>query len=116
VRLDDHDADVPSRIAEIYAQREKLSEARLWYMESLHIDAFNPATHAALAQVLMRMNETAEAAREYEVLCELEPAVAGHFADAASAHHKLGDLPKAREFARKAVDLDPDSPAKSFLD
>ncbi|MFH0982453.1 MAG: tetratricopeptide repeat protein, partial [Planctomycetota bacterium] len=115
-RADEHDPDVPAKIGAIYAQRGKLTEARHWYRQALYIDPFRPATHTELAAVLMRLGDTRAALEEYQVLCELEPTVARHFTDAALASQKIGDTAKAKEFARKAVALDPASPARTLLD
>ena len=114
-RTDEHDPDVPARIGAILAQRGKLAEARHWCRQALFIDPFQARPHRELASVLMRLNDTAGAAAEYEVLCQLEPKVAGHFADAALAHQKLGNTAKAQEYARKAVALDANSPARPLL-
>ncbi len=115
-RTDEHDADVPAKIAALYAQRGSLAEARYWYRQALYIDPFRPPTHAELAAVLMRLDDTKAALVEYQVLCELEPAVARHFTDAALAFQKTGDTTKAKEYARKALVLDPTSPAKALVE
>ena len=67
VRTEDHDPEVASSIAMIYARRDRLSEARYWYTQSLYIDPFNVQAHEALAAVLMRMNDTRAAVTEYTV-------------------------------------------------
>jgi len=115
-RTEEHDPDVPSKIADIYAKHGKLPQARHWYRQAMYIDPFEPTTHAELAKVLMRLGDTKAAVWEYQVLCELEPTSAQRFADAALALQKVGDTERATEYARKAVELDPASPARTLLD
>ncbi|MCP4593317.1 MAG: tetratricopeptide repeat protein [bacterium] len=114
-RTEERDADVPAQIGAIYARRGELHEARYWYGQAMHIDPFRAALHAALANVLMRSGATRAATDEYLVMCELEP-TAAHLSDTALALQKLGDLAKARDYAQKAVALDPAAPAGALLD
>jgi len=114
-RLAEHDAEVPAHLGRIFAARDRLGEARYWYTRSLRINAYEPATHRGLAEVHMRLGDTAEALDEYEVLCRLEPDDARHHADAAFAAHKLGDAERTRRHAARAVELDPASPAARLL-
>ncbi len=115
-RMDEHDAEVPADLAGIFAQQDRLGEARYWYTQSLYINPFQPSTHRRLAEVLQRMGDTPAAADEYEVLCKLEPDQAQHFADAAFAYHKLGDASNAQRCATRAAELDPTTPARTLLD
>ena len=115
-RMDQHDSTIPAHIAGIFARQDRLGEARYWYSQSLYINPYLPQTHQKLAEVLMRSGDTKSALTEYEVLCRLEPNQARHFADAAFAYHKLGDAENARSRARRAVELDPASPARTLLD
>ncbi|MHC4065667.1 MAG: tetratricopeptide repeat protein, partial [Planctomycetota bacterium] len=115
-RMDEHDPEVPAQIAAIYATRDRLPEARYWYTQSLYIDPFDHATHEKLAQVLTRMGDTASSVTEYELLCRMQPANAQHFANAAFAHKKLGDVENTRRCATQAVELDATSPARALLD
>ncbi len=110
-RLDEHDADTPARIAGIYTSQGKLSQARHWFRQALYVDPFRPATHVGFARVLMRQGDTKAALEEYQVLCRLQPTVAQHFTDTALAFQKIGDTTQARDYARRAIKLDPTSPA-----
>ena len=95
--------------------REQLADARFWYTRSSYIDPLAVGPHERLARLAMRENSTAAAIDEYTILCRLEPGNAGYWADCALAHHKLGNADQARECARKAVAIDPASPAASIL-
>ena len=57
----------------------------------------------------------AEALSEYEALCTLEPTRADYLARAADLSQRLGDNDAARSFARRAVAVDPNSPAAALL-
>jgi Flp pilus assembly protein TadD len=63
----------------------------------------------------MQTNDTALALRHYRMLTRLEPQDARYFEKAAFAANKLGDEQEAQSFARKAIELDPDSSARSLL-
>ncbi len=115
VRLDDRAAEVPASLADIHAASGRLGEARFWYTESLNIDPYRISTYEKRAGILMRMDETAAAAEQYEILCRLEPTEAAHFARAAFAYKKLGDIENTQRCAAEAVKLDPASGARSLL-
>jgi Flp pilus assembly protein TadD len=83
--------------------------------QALYIDPFGVAIHEALAEVCMMTGDTATALKEFTMLTRIEPDKARHFERAAMAAHKLGDAAAAEQFARKAVSLDPQSPAKTLI-
>lgn len=105
-RTENRDADVPATIARIYGRKERLAAARHWYRRSLFIDPFSVKTREALTGVLMRMDDTEAAAREYEALCRLDPKAVRHFEHAAAAYDKLGRPEDASRLARRAVAVD----------
>ncbi len=111
----DHDADVPFQIGEILERRGRLQDAQYWYRRVLFIDPMSEPAYAALARIAMRLNDTPEAVRNYVTLCDLVPTDPEHFADAALAYHKLGELDNARKYAARAVELDPHSRAAALL-
>ena len=63
----------------------------------------------------MQAGDAQAALGEYAILTEIEPHTASHFEFAAAAAHKLGDSIKVEQYARRAVELDPESAARSFL-
>ena len=109
------DAETASTIGMIHARNDRLGDARQWYLRALYVNPFDVGIHGAYAGILMRQGETAAAAGEYEVLCELRPRNVGYFEQAAIAHHKLGDTDSARRYARRAVELDPTTAVGSLL-
>ncbi len=115
-RMEEHDPGVAAGIGRIFAEQDRLGEARYWYQQALYIDAFDRDTHRKLAEVHMRLGDTQSAVEEYAALCRLEPQEARDYADAAFAYHKLGDTDKARRYAQQALELDPESPARSLVE
>lgn len=114
-RTEEHDAEIPQQIAAILARRDRLHDARFWYTQALYIHPLSEPVRLGLAELLMRMGDTAAAADEYESLCRINPRNAEYPTRCALAWHKLGNADKAREFAQQAVNLDPTSPAKALL-
>ncbi len=112
---DENDSDVRAGIARIHRRRRQLGEATYWYGRALMIAPFSVPLHSELAEVKMTAGDSVGALREYEMLTKLQPNTASHFANAAFAAHKAGQIDRARELASRAVDLDPGSPAKALL-
>ncbi len=115
-RHEEHDPDVPRQIARIYAHQDKLRAAASWYRSSLNIDPYDVKTHRTFATLLDDLKLTEKALHEYEVLTILEPKEALHHNELAFAYYRAGRRDQAKEAARKAVELDPNSPARQLLD
>lgn len=114
-RIEGHDPDVPAQIAKIHKRRGRLREAQYWYRRALRVDPFSVESHKALGDTYMQASDTALALDEYRMLTRLEPKKAAHFEHAAFAANKMGDKKEAQFLARKAVELDPSSSARSLL-
>ncbi len=112
---DGNDADVPTSIAKIHKKTGRYHEAVYWYKRALFIDPFNVDTHSALARVYMQLSDTEGALIEYTMLTAIDPQQATHYERAAVAAHKLGQKDKAIAFAKRAVELNPNSTAKSII-
>ncbi|MCH8880748.1 MAG: tetratricopeptide repeat protein [Planctomycetes bacterium] len=115
-RHEEHDPDVPRQIARIYAQQDKLRAAASWYRQSLDIDPYDVKTHRTYATLLDDLKLIEKALHEYEMLTILEPKEALHHNELAFAYYRAGRRDQAKEAARKAVELDPNSPARQLLD
>ncbi len=113
--LEGNDTDAPAQIAKIHKRRGRLREAQYWYRRALYLDPFNVESHKALGDTYMQAGDTTLALDEYRMLTKLEPHNATHFESAAFAANKVGDKSEAQSLARKAVELDPTSPARSLL-
>ncbi len=114
-RIQADDADVAAQIANIHRSKGDLREAQYWYRRALHIDPSSVDIHNALGATCMQAGRTEAALGEYLTLTQIEPGNAKHFENAATAAHKMGDKEKAEELARRALELDPTSPAGSLL-
>lgn len=112
----DHDAELRRRVSRIYARRDQLDQARSWLDGALMINPYSIELRTELAQILARMGQTEDAARQYGILCDLAPDVAAHWSRAAMAYHQIGERDDALRCAKRAIALDPDSPARALLD
>ncbi|MCH8966404.1 MAG: tetratricopeptide repeat protein [Planctomycetes bacterium] len=115
VRIEEDDAEVREHLAEVYRHRGRLRESQYWYRQALAVDPFHVRLHVTLAEVSMQLGDTEAALVEYVMLTKLEPTNARHFENAAFAAHKLDDKVQAQSLARRAVELAPESPARSLL-
>ena len=115
-RLEEHDADIPGRIGLIFKRKSRLRDAQYWLGQALMINPFATEYHEAAGDVNMRIGDTKAALHNYTMLTKIAPEKAKHFEQAAFAAHKLGQKQEAKNFARKAVQLNPDSPARPLAD
>jgi cellulose synthase operon protein C len=114
-RLQDDDPAVPLEIAQLEERAGHRGEAIAWLRRAIYIDPYSPEVHGRLAGLLMREERFAEAVSEYEVLTRLDPGSAKQLADLAFALQRAGRGDDARAAAKKAVDLDANSPAAGLL-
>lgn len=114
-RLDEHDAQVPAKIAILHRRDKRLREAQYWFRRALHVDPGNVGYQEAYAQTSMQVGDTQSALQAFELLTQMQPDNVEHFENAAFAAHKLGDRETAQRFANGAVELNPDSAAQSLL-
>ena len=114
-RHEEHDPDVARQIARIYQGRAQPRAAVAWYHEALNTDPYDVSTHHDLARLLDELGESKQAIHEYQMLIVLEPEEAVHHNELAFAFHRAGQQDLAKQAARKAVELDPNSPAGQLL-
>ena len=114
-RLDQSDPEVPVQIADIHRKAGRFHEARYWYRRANFIDPFDTHTHRALGELAKRAGDARAALSEFTLLTRLEPQRAEFFELAALAARDAGDNDAALAFARQAVRLDPNSPARSLI-
>ena len=112
---DADDAEIAMQIAALLAKQNKDREALVWLERALHVDPYRTDLHERLGALYSRFNRWEDAAVEYEVLSGLEPKRAEHPARLAWCYSRLGQPAEAKEAARRAVRLDPQSPARSLL-
>ncbi len=109
------DPGLPRQIGAICESQADAGGAALWYERSIQIDPYLEASHQDLARVCARIDDLQRAVREYQALCMLAPDRAEHFAQLAFTLNKMDRPDDARAAAARAVELDPDSPAKVLL-
>lgn len=114
-RIEQNDHTVPWKAGKILWKKGQPKEAVYWFRQALAIDPGSCGLHKALGDVQMQLGDTAEALRAYSALTVVEPTNSKNFELAAAAASKIGDKQKAQAFARRAVELDPNSPARSLL-
>lgn len=114
-RLTDNDPDIPAGIAAIHRRGGRLREAIYWLRQALYIDPFSVKLQEVLGDTCLQTGDTHAALEAYAMLTKLEPGKAAHFEKAAAAAHKLGDAAAAQAFAKRAVEIDPASSARSLL-
>jgi len=114
-RLVDGDADVRAKVASLYRRQGRFQDAQYWFRQALFIQPFKVALHQSLGDTCMQVNDATCALREYVMLTIIKPEQASYFESAALVAKKLGLNDKATEFARRAVELDPSSSARSLL-
>lgn len=113
--LEPNDADVLSELGSLYRRSNELEKAAYWAKQALFVEPVAADLHENLADILMASGRTADALEEYLFLTRVEPDRAEGYQAAAFAAHKLGKTDLARSLAQKAVERDPDSPARSLL-
>ncbi len=109
------DADTAAQIAKIYRRRGRLGEAQYWFRIALYVDPFSINLHQSLGDTQMQAGDARAAMSEYDILTKLEPDNAARFEAAALAAHKLGETDRARSYARRAIELNPSSSARSLV-
>lgn len=110
------DPDLPLRIARLYVQLDRDQEAARWLERAVRIDPYDVETHEQLGGLSIKLGLSEVAIREYRSLCQLAPTNAQHFARLAVLYKKQGHLKQARQAAKRAVELDPDSSVGRLLD
>jgi len=114
-RIEQNDPDVPGTVGDIMRRKGNTAEAAYWYREALSIDPFNIGYHRALAEIASESRRFADALAQYEMLTQIEPNVATHFASAAIAANRLGRKKLAEKYARRALALDKNTTVKNLL-
>lgn len=95
-------------IARAYMLKNDNIEAIKAIRESLRLDAGNSVAHMLYGTLLRDMGKLEEAEKEFLISLQLNPTRAHtHYVYAAFLHNKRKDSVKAKEHARKALELDP---------
>lgn len=114
-RLDENDGEVVAEIGRIHRKAGRLRDAQHWFRQALYIMPMDADLHRMLAEVSMQAGDASSALREYRMLTRLAPNKVVNYEKAAIAAQKLGLPDEVQRFAKRAVELDPASPAKTLL-
>ena len=107
---------LPQRIAGIYRRLGRTSEAIHALEHAMRLDPYDVTLHQQLAALHLAQKNYSAALRELQANCELQPTVGDHFARLANAYKLAGDPENALMAARKALALDPQSPAAAIIE
>ncbi len=112
---EEHDSDLPIRIADLCSELNRDAEAARWLVRAIQIDPYRVETHEELGELSLRLGNIDQAIGEYRALTVLDPQSADHFARLAMCYKKKGQTEDARSAARRAVELDAASPVQEIL-
>lgn len=109
------------RVASYYLEKEDEDSARKALRaleEMLYINPYPRKTHESLAEVATRLSEHDVTIREYGYLLKLpETNHKVAYRELARAHAARGNAPEARDYAKKLLELEPESAeAKAILE
>jgi tetratricopeptide (TPR) repeat protein len=96
-----------AQLAEMYEQMKDYRSAAKAWQKALDLSGGNPEIKRQLAENLTLSGQFDEAVRLYEELVEDEPKDIGSVLRIAQIYQQKRNLAKAREFVKKARDLDP---------
>ncbi|MEM7263051.1 MAG: tetratricopeptide repeat protein, partial [Planctomycetota bacterium] len=118
VDIDRDDRTARMRLLRHYVEKEEWAKALRYAEDIVFIDPYEPTFHDQLAQAYLGLDRFAECQRELEILLATpEPNLERISADLAWCYHQGGKREKAVEWARKALEFDPEEPrAREILD
>lgn len=110
------DERIPRRLADLYRAEGKLAEAENSAYRAIRINPYNAVNHQLYAQILNARGNNARAVQFWEKATDLQPKVSEFWAGLADTQAALGDKAAAKAAAEKAVELQPNSPAKKYIE
>lgn len=116
------EAKYARQIAEIYRARGDEERALAYFREVLYIQPYQADAHEAIAAIELRRGRFDEAIRAVRAACAIRPDSARSWEKAAAVWYRAGrarndpdELLEALSAARRAVELDPKSRAKTLV-
>jgi len=111
-----HDERIPRKLAElIRSSGNNLREAETMAYKAIRINPYNAINHELMASILMEEKEPGRAVEYYRHATELQPGQGAYWTGLAEALGEAKDAAGAAQAAEKAVELQPDSPARKWL-
>ncbi len=114
-RHEQKDERIPRKLAELYRQNQQLDDAAQMAYKSIRINPYNPINHNLMGQILLQQNQPGKAIEYFKYATDLADGVPQFWAGLADAQGQSGDTKDAEESAKKAVELDPKSPAMKWI-
>ncbi len=114
-RHEQKDERIPRKLSELFSAEGELSEAEQSAYRAIRINPYNAINHQTMAEVLMAEKDYGRATEFWQHAADLQPRVVDFWAGLAEADGDNGDLPGASAAAKKAVELDPNSTVKKWL-
>ena len=114
-RHEQHDERIPRRLANLFMQQGQLAEAEQSAYRSIRINPYNAINHETMAQVLMAEKQPERAVEFWTDATNLQPKVPEFWEGLAEAKGLSGDAAGAAAAAKKALELQPQSPAQKWI-
>jgi len=114
-RHEQRDERIPRRLAALFKEQHQLAEAEQSAYRAIRINPYNAINHELMAQILVESKQPQRSIEYWSNATTLQPKVAAFWEGLAEAKGSTGDLPGAAEAAKKALDLQPKSPAAKWL-
>lgn len=110
------------QVAAIYRTSDTPDRALDFWEQVIHINPYDAGAYKAMASLYLRAKRYDRAVLAMRSVCLLEPENADSWAQLAAVYYRVGRAQKSperlsdgRSAAQKALDIDPDSPAKAVL-
>ena len=114
-RHEQKDERIPRKLAELFRAENQLPEAEQSAYRAIRIDPYNAINHELMAQVLDDEKQPQRSIEYWQNATALQPHVPEFWEGLANAAGTMGDTKTASEAAKKALELQPTSPAKKWL-
>ncbi len=114
-RHEQRDERIPRKLADLYRAEGQLAEAQGSAYRAIRINPYNAINHRLMAQILEERKDLPQAIQHWKYTTELQPKVVDFWEGLANAQGTAGDKPAAAQAAAKALELEPDSAAKKWL-
>ncbi|HUO08929.1 MAG TPA: tetratricopeptide repeat protein [Phycisphaerae bacterium] len=114
-RHEQKDERIPRKLAELFRAENNLPEAEASAYRAIRIDPYNAINHELMAQILMDEKQPQRAIEYWKDATTLQPKIPEFWEGLADAYGATGDPKAAADAAKKAIDLQPTSPARKWL-
>jgi tetratricopeptide (TPR) repeat protein len=114
-RHEQKDERIPRKLADLYLAAKNLPAAENSAYRAIRINPYNAVNHQLMAQVLWQAGKKEASVTAWARAADLQPRVAEFWEGLANARGDTGDAAGAAAAAKKAVELQPDSKAATWI-